>query len=77
MPIRIPAKVAIKAPTNSAISRRSVLFGTTSARLAAATTPLKAQTDINPACPRLSSPDIPTTRLSDNAMMIYEQIGIS
>ena len=37
--------------------------------------PLNAPTAINPACPSDSSPEIPTTRLSDTASDIYTQIG--
>ena len=31
---------------------------------------------INPACPRLSSPDIPTTKFNDIASKIFIEIGI-
>lgn len=44
---------------------------------AAATTPVNAPMLIKPAWPRLSSPRMPTVRLSDSAMMIYALIGTS
>mgnify|MGYP006343621393 CR=1 FL=1 len=39
--------------------------------------PVKAPIYINPACPRLSSPSTPTTRLRDTAIIDHTQIGIS
>ena len=39
------------------------------------TTPENTPTLIKPACPRLSSPEMPTVRLSDTAMTMYTQIG--
>ena len=39
--------------------------------------PANAPTDIKPAWPKLSSPEIPTTRFSDTAITMYTQMGTS
>ena len=41
------------------------------------TIPENAPTLMKPACPRLSSPEMPTVRLREIAMTMYAQIGTS
>ena len=75
-----PAMAATTPPTASAESRRA------SSRLASGKAesihwlirmPENAPTLMKPACPRLSSPEMPTVRFSDTAMTMYTQIGTS
>ena len=68
MPIRNPAIPARTAPTR--ILTKS-LAGFDAPPIAELTmTAVNAPTDIKPACPSESSPEIPTTRLSETAMII-------
>ena len=66
----------IPPPTIAAISR-SVGFSTPSpfSIHPEITIPEKAPMDMNPACPRLSSPEIPTTRFRETAITTQQQIG--
>ena len=68
MPTINPAMAANTAPTTSASTSRTAAEGTALCRLIAVITPEKAPMLIKPACPRLSSPRMPTVRFSDTAI---------
>ena len=62
MPITNPKSAARQAPQIMAITRRMTGMVTVLARMPDTQMPQKAPTLMNPACPRLSSPDTPTFR---------------
>ena len=70
MPMRMPASAAAAPAMTMDSSRRSIVDSTTPASAEAATTPVKAPTLMKPAWPSESSPDTPTTRLSEIAMQM-------
>ena len=79
MPIKTPAMPANTPPTIMDKRRRTVSFSSWKAPSIQpeATMPENAPTLMKPAWPRLSSPDTPTTRLSETAMTTHTQMGTS
>ena len=69
MPIRNPNMAANAAPISMAIMISAIpgIFSSTSL---AKTAEENAPTHINPAWPRLSSPEMPTTRFNDTASIM-------
>jgi hypothetical protein len=76
MPIKKPNKAAAAVPASNASVKQSQP-GTASPTHTETNAPTKPPTLIKPACPRLSSPRMPTVRLREIAIMIYAQIGTS
>ena len=63
-----PAIPAKRPPTIMEMARRRGPFGIAAAREVETTMPVKAPTDIKPACPKESSPKMPTVRFKEIAM---------
>ena len=68
MPMRKPSTAAITAPNTMARARRRGEKPTLPWRAMAKAEPAKAPMLMKPAWPRLSSPEMPTTRFRDRAM---------